>query len=62
MHGLSRYGRPGLAGAIRDTTLTLVQRSGYREYYNTHTGEGYGTTAQLDRALTIDLLSTSQSS
>jgi neutral trehalase len=62
MHGLTRYGRSELAGTIRDTTLSLVQRFGYREYYNTLTGEGYGTDSfSWTAALTIDLLGNSES-
>lgn len=57
MHGLRQYGRADLAAAVRDMTLSLVAKSGYREYFNPRTGEGYGTDSfGWTSALTIDLL------
>lgn len=57
MHGLEQYGRSDLAAEVRRTTVELVRRAGYREYYNTRTGEGYGTDSfSWTAALTIDLL------
>jgi mannosylglycerate hydrolase len=58
MHGLRSYGYTDLASALRDTALSLIERSGYREYYNPLSGEGYGTTNfSWTAALTIDMLS-----
>jgi len=57
MHGLRDYGRGDLAGTVRERTLDLVARSGYREYFNPFTGEGYGTDSfGWTSALTIDLI------
>jgi len=57
MRGLREYGCEDLAEDIRDKTLGLVERSGYREYFNPLTGEGYGTQSfGWTAALTLDLL------
>jgi len=40
--GLRRHGRPDLADEIARKSRELVQRSGFREYYNPITGEGEG--------------------
>jgi Trehalase len=43
---------------IRSDTIDLIQKSGFREYFNPFTGEGYGTDRfSWSAALTIDLLS-----
>jgi neutral trehalase len=58
MHGLRQYGYSTQADNLKQTTLELVHRQGFREYYNPITGEGYGTTNfSWTAALTIDLLS-----
>lgn len=55
--GLDAYGRNDLATAVRQATLTLVERSGFREYFHPVTGEGYGTDSfSWSAALTLDLL------
>jgi len=55
--GLDTYGRADLATAVREATLTLVERSGFREYFHPVTGEGYGTDSfSWSAALTLDLL------
>lgn len=55
--GLDIYGRADLARAVREATLTLVERSGFREYFHSVTGEGYGTDSfSWSAALTLDLL------
>lgn len=57
LHGLRTYGREELAESISHITLELVEKSGYREYYNPMTGEGYGTNSfGWTSALTIDLI------
>jgi hypothetical protein len=55
--GLKRYGYRSHAEALTDGTIELVERSGFREYFDPLTGEGAG----VDRfswtaALAIDLL------
>ncbi len=57
LHGLEEYGRADLADQLRLTTLGLVQRAGFREYFNPLTGEGYGTDSfGWTAALSIDLV------
>lgn len=57
INGLREYGRDDLADEIRDKTLELVSQSGYREYFNPVSGEGYGTGSfGWTSALTIDLV------
>jgi glycogen debranching enzyme len=58
-HGLAAYGFAELARSVRNQTLELVRRGGYREYFNPRTGEGYGTDSfSWTAALTIDLVTT----
>jgi neutral trehalase len=57
LHGLQDYGFGRESSVVRDKTLELVRRSGFREYFNPVTGEGYGTDSfSWSAALTIDLL------
>ena len=58
LKGLLEYGFVDIAASLRAHTLQLVNRSGFREYFNPLTGEGYGTDVfSWTAALTIDLLS-----
>lgn len=41
-HGLNRYGFHTEAEEIRKKSLALVEKSGFREYYNPLTGDGQG--------------------
>jgi glycogen debranching enzyme len=55
--GLEAHGRRDLAAAVLEDLLELVRRSGFREYFNPHTGTGHG----IDRfswsaALVLDVL------
>ena len=57
LRGLQHYGHSEQAAKIRSTVVELVASQGYREYYNPHTGEGYGTDSfGWTAALTIDLV------
>ena len=57
LQGLRAYGRGDLGDDMKAKTLELVERSGYREYFNPLTGEGYGTDSfSWTSALTIDLV------
>ena len=57
IHGLERYGYVDLARAIRADTLTLVERSGFHEYFDPRTGEGDGSDMfSWSAALVIDLV------
>jgi hypothetical protein len=40
--GLRRHGRPDLARRIEDCSAKLIERAGFREYYDPNTGEGFG--------------------
>jgi glycogen debranching enzyme len=55
--GLKRYGFDDHAAALRDSTLEMVNRSGFFEYFNPLTGAGLGAVNfSWTAALTIDLL------
>jgi Glycosyl hydrolase family 63 C-terminal domain len=54
--GLLRHGRQDLAERIIDASAALIERSGFREYYNPHTGEGHGATDFGWSALALDML------
>jgi hypothetical protein len=55
--GLKRYGFMEHAQALRDSTLEMVKKSGFYEYFDPLSGEGAGTTNfSWTAALTIDLL------
>ena len=42
LRGLLRLGRQAEAAHLVDRTATLVQKAGFREYYNPRNGRGYG--------------------
>ena len=42
LRGLLRLGYEAEAAHLADRTLALIRQSGFREYYNPHTGEGMG--------------------
>jgi glycogen debranching enzyme len=54
--GLHRRGRADLARRIEDASLALVERSGFREYYNPLTGAGYGARDFAWSGLVFDML------
>jgi hypothetical protein len=54
--GLRRHGRADLARHIEDRSATLVERSGFREYYDPFTGEGHGAHDFSWTALVLDML------
>jgi hypothetical protein len=55
--GLERYGFKDHAAALRESSLELVQRAGFREYFNPLDGSGAGAdNFSWTAALTIDLL------
>jgi neutral trehalase len=57
LHGLRAYGYEDPADTIASGTLELITNSGFREYFEPKTGEGFGTnTFSWSAALTIDLL------
>ncbi len=57
MEGLQRYGYDDLVETIRRDTLSLVETSGFREYYDARDGSGCGSTDfSWSAALAIELL------
>ncbi len=57
MRALTRYGYSQLVRQIRSDTLELVENAGFHEYFDPHTGTGYGTdTFSWSAALLIDIL------
>ncbi|HUB92890.1 MAG TPA: trehalase family glycosidase [Verrucomicrobiae bacterium] len=55
--GLKRYGYSDHAAALRETSLEMVQQSGFAEYFDPNTGEPLGAhNFSWTAALTIDLL------
>jgi glycogen debranching enzyme len=56
--GLRRHGRADIAKRIEDSTATMVERWGFREYYDTFTGEGHGAPDFSWTALILDLFET----
>jgi glycogen debranching enzyme len=54
--GLRRHGHAGLAARIEDASVALVERSGFREYFNPDTGVGYGARGFAWSALAFEML------
>jgi hypothetical protein len=54
--GLRRHGRPDLAAVIEDRSAALVERGGFREYYDPTTGEGFGARDFSWSGLALDML------
>ncbi len=45
MQGLENYGYKTLAEEVKNDSIELIAKSGFREYFDPCTGEGYGTTS-----------------
>ena len=45
-----------MAQVIEDASLELVERSGFREHYNPHTGEGHGAQGFAWSGLALEML------
>ena len=54
----ARVGRTDVARYITLRTAQLVDRTGFREFYNPHTGEGGGATGFTWPALVLDMIET----
>ena len=54
--GLRAHGVEDLRAALLDATCALVERSGFREYYNPFTAEGYGSRDHSWSTLVVDML------
>ena len=56
VHGLRKHGFNDEAGDLARRTIELTLQSGFREFYNPHTGEGYGAKNFGWSTLVLDLL------
>lgn len=56
VQALRRRGLHAEAKRIAASTIELVRRSGFREHYNPHTGEGYGARSFGWSTLVVDML------
>lgn len=57
IEGLKNYGFTNHAEALSETSLAMVKKSGFYEYFNPFNGEGYGAADfSWSAALTIDLI------
>lgn len=55
--GLANYGFKKYAAHIKNKSIELVSKSGFREYFNPNTGEGYGAADfSWSAALVLDML------
>ena len=54
-HGLCNYGYDALARELRDKSSSLLEQSGFREYYHPETGKGMGAQDFTWGALVIDM-------
>lgn len=54
--GLRRHGELELADRLATASVDLVERSGFREYYDPHTGEGHGADGFGWSALVLDMI------
>jgi hypothetical protein len=55
VHALRRHGFPELADDLAARSRRLVEMSGFREYYDPHTGAGYGAEDFAWSTLVLDL-------
>ncbi len=59
-HGLRQHGRADFADEVRRSSLALVARSGFREYFDPFDGDGHGSADfSWSAALAIDLVRSS---
>ncbi len=54
--GLNAYGYADEAAWIRDSTATLIEKNGWREYFNPETGEAYGAHDFTWGTLILDMM------
>ncbi|MBK5256036.1 MAG: hypothetical protein JJE39_08380 [Vicinamibacteria bacterium] len=54
--GLRRHGHVDLARTIEDRSAVLIERGGFREYYDPYTGEGFGAHHFSWTALVLNML------
>lgn len=54
--GFARWGRPDLLREVADRSVELIRLSGFREYYDPHTGEGHGAQHFGWSSIALDLV------
>ena len=54
--GLRRHGYLDLASSIEEKSVALVERSGFREFFNPHTGAGQGAANFAWSTLIVDMI------
>jgi hypothetical protein len=54
--GLRRHGHVDLARTIEDRSGALIEKGGFREYYDPYTGDGFGAHAFSWTALVLNML------
>jgi glycogen debranching enzyme len=54
--GLKRYGYHSIADSIIDQSYKLIEKSGFREFYNPLSGQGYGAEGFAWGGLVLDML------
>ena len=59
--GLRRHGFETLAVRVEDASVDLIEKSGFREYYNPETGEGFGAPDFSWSAVALDSLAARES-
>lgn len=57
-HGLINYGYIDVAERVLESSAELLEKSGFREYYNPDTGEGLGAQEFTWGALVVDMIET----
>lgn len=57
-HGLRNYGFVDLAGKIQESSLKLLETSGFREHFHPETGKGYGAENFTWGGLVLDMVET----
>ena len=53
--GLLNYSQTDIANGIKDSSVKLIEKSGFREFFDPKTGEGYGATNFTWGALVLDM-------
>lgn len=56
MRGLAQHGREDLAHKLASSSSELIEKSGFREYYDPYTGEGHGAHDFSWSAIAVDML------
>lgn len=59
-HGLSRYGFIDAAEKIKESSMALIEKSGFREHFNPETGGGLGAKDFTWGALIVDMIDDEQ--